>query len=377
MQLTALLYLFIMVCIGYAAKKVNLLPDAANVALPALLTNICYPAMILSTFHNLDIKDLISSGLTVVLITLVVTLLLYFIGGFLFRRRSRPERILFNFMLGIGNVTYVGIPLISIFFGAEGVSYAILHGVVQDVLIWMLYYPSYISKSDKIRIQPFRNPCLIEVMIGLIVTITQIELPVVIIYALDKLSSAASPIALIYLGITIAKYGLFRWVKSTPAIAASVTKVLIVPLVLFCTLYFLNNRYTTLLLCILFACPAPIMSIVWAEQYNGDTELSVNCCICSTLLYLVIISILLTVILHSSEKPPCKVFALTTAVPSLSPVTVPFLVTLTISVFAVSKVTSAEGVPAGVNLTERFIISPTFMLLSPPTISIPDITGVI
>jgi predicted permease len=296
MQLTALLYLFITVFIGCTAKKLKLLPDATTAALPALLTNICYPAMILATFRTLGIKDLLSSGLIVVMVTLVVTLSLYFIGRFLFRNLERPKRILFNFILGIGNVTYVGIPLISIFFGADGVSYAILHGVVQDLLIWLLYYPSYLSKSNKIQTRPFYNPCLIAVMIGLFITITHIELPEFFIYTLDKLSSAASPIALIYLGITIAKYGVFRWIRSTPAMAVSAMKVLIVPLVLFCILSFFTERYHTLLLCVLFACPAPIMSIVWAEQYDGDTELSVNSCICSTLLFLVTMSISLTII---------------------------------------------------------------------------------
>lgn len=294
MQLTALFYLFITVFIGYIATKLKLLPDSAATALPALLTNICYPAMILATFRTLDIQDLLSSGLTIVMITLVATLSLYFVGRFLFRKLERPKRILFNFILGIGNVTYVGIPLISVFFGADGVSYAILHGVVQDLLIWLLYYPSYLRKSEKIQYRSFFNPCLIAVMMGLFITITHIKLPEFFIYTLDKFSSAASPIALIYMGITIAKYGAFQWVRSTPAIVVSAMKVIIVPLVLFGILSIFTEGYPTLLLCTLFACPAPIMSIVWAEQYDGDTELSVNSCICSTLLFLATMSILLS-----------------------------------------------------------------------------------
>jgi predicted permease len=293
MQIDALLYLIITVSIGFAAKKSNQLPDAATVALPALLTNLCYPAMIVLAFSNLSISDLLSSGVTIAVATLLITIALYFIGSLILRKQERPKRILFNFILGIGNVTYVGLPLISIFFGTEGVSFAILHGVVQDVLIWLLYYPAYIGKSNRLQLRPFHNPCIAAVILGLVLTITQIELPGALTYTLEHISSVASPVALIYLGITIAKFGAWGWIRSVPAMAISVIKVLIVPLVLFCLLSFFTGRYNALLLSILFACPAPIMSIIWAEQYNGDIELSVNSCICSTLLYLVSMNILL------------------------------------------------------------------------------------
>ncbi len=291
MHLTALLYLLVTVCIGYTAYRFKLLPDAAATALPAMLTNICYPAMILSTFRDLSVKNLLSSGLTVVIITLVLTLALYTLGKFLFRNAEERRRPLFNFILGIGNVTYVGIPLISIFFGAAGISFAILHGVVQDVLIWLLYCPSFLGKSEARIKQKLLNPCILALIIGLVITITQWKLPAFLNHTLDQLSLAASPIALLFLGLTIAKFGVFRWIRCTPAIMISILKVVLLPLVLFCIVSLLTDRYTTILLCVLFACPAPIMSIVWASQYDGDVELSVNSCICSTQLYLLFIGI--------------------------------------------------------------------------------------
>ncbi len=291
MQLTALLYLFVTVCIGYAANRCKLLPDATTAALPAMLTNICYPVMILSTFRDLSVKNLLSSGLTIVIITLVLTFALYGLGKFLFRKEEEGRRPLFNFILGIGNVTYVGIPLIGIFFGAEGVSFAILHGVVQDVLIWLLYCPSFLGKSKPRIKQKLLNPCILALIVGLFITIMQWKLPAFLNHTIDQLSLAASPIALIFLGLTIAKYGVFRWIRCTPAIMISVLKVVILPLVLFCIVSLLTDRYTTILLCILFACPAPIMSIVWASQYDGDVELAVNSCICSTQLYLLFVGI--------------------------------------------------------------------------------------
>jgi len=296
MQLDAFLYLIIVVCVGFAAIKLKLLPSAVTDTLPLLLTNICYPAMILSLFDRLSIADLKSVGLKIIVITIIVTLLLYFIGKIVLHKLERPQRLMFNFMLGIGNVTYVGIPLISIFFGAEGVYYALIHGVVQDMLIWILYYPTYLGKEAKDKVRLFHNPCMIALIIGLLLTITHLELPSFLTYALNNLSSATSPVALLFLGAIIAKFGLLGWMKSTPAMVASAIKVLAVPLILFCVLGLFTDSYTAMLMSILFACPAPIISIVWAEQYDGDVALSINCCICSTLLYLISMSILLSIV---------------------------------------------------------------------------------
>lgn len=296
MEINALFYLVLAICIGFFANKLKLIPDSATEALPALLINICYPAMILSSFDSLSIQELVSSGLFITIATLAITLILFFLGGFLFRNLERPKKILFNYILGIGNVTYVGIPLISVFFGAKGVSFAILHGVVQDVLIWILYYPTFLKKSEKLRLRPLQNPCLIAVFIGLILVFTGLPLPGFLTLTLEHLSSISSPVALLFLGITIAKYGPFGWTKSVSAIAASLMKVILLPALLFPILFFMTDLNSAILLSILFGCPAPIMSIIWAKQYDGDVELSVNCCICSTLIYLVVVSLILTLV---------------------------------------------------------------------------------
>ena len=73
MDLNPLLYLIIMVFIGFVAYKLRLLPESTSEAIPALLMNITYPAMIITTFQNLDLDFIISSGIIVVVSTAVFT----------------------------------------------------------------------------------------------------------------------------------------------------------------------------------------------------------------------------------------------------------------------------------------------------------------
>jgi malate permease and related proteins len=295
-QFDALLYLVMLVGIGYIGVKVKLIPASVTDLLPQLLINLCYPAMILSSLISINAAELVQTGLTAALITLVITVLLYLLGKVALARIERPKRILFQFMLGIGNVTYVGIPLISIFLGEKGVYYAVIHGVVQDILIWLLFYPSYLDNKKKDKLRLLKNPCMVALILGIFFSIFRIRLPDFLTLTLDRLSFVTSPLALLFLGAIIAEHGALGWIKNIPAIVAGMIKVILLPLLIFFSLILITDSYTSLLMALLFSCPTPIMSIVWARQYDGDTKLSIHSCIFSTLLYLVVMSILLSIL---------------------------------------------------------------------------------
>ena len=77
-QINGLIFFFLTIFIGYFAAKSRLLPVEAADVLPAVLINICYPAMILDTFTHIDTEALLHTGLPVALATLGVTVVLFF-----------------------------------------------------------------------------------------------------------------------------------------------------------------------------------------------------------------------------------------------------------------------------------------------------------
>lgn len=296
MDLNPLLYLIIMVFIGFVAYKLRLLPESTSEAIPALLMNITYPAMIITTFQNLDLDFIISSGIIVVVSTAVFTVSLFVLGRVIFKSQEPTRRALLNFNLGLGNVTYVGIPMLSIFFGPAAVSIAVFHGAIQDIFIWLLYYPTFITNKGKQKLNFFKNPCIIAMIIGITLAITKIRLPSFISITLDNLSFITSPIALLFLGIMMAQYGLSGWIKNPTAIKMSIAKVIVLPLVLFFILNIFVDLYHAIIISLLFGCPTTVMSIVWSKQYDNDVKLAVETCVCSTLMHMVFVGMFLSVI---------------------------------------------------------------------------------
>ena len=295
-QLDGLIFLALAVCIGYAASAWKLVGPAAADILPQLLFNICYPAMILETFSSIDLATLLGSGLPVAVATVVITLILLFGSMVVFRKFPREQRALYIFLAGIGNVTYVAIPLFQVFLSPAAVLVAILHGASQDPLVWSVYNPLLVSsqsRSKNLLKEILTTPCLIATFIGLILVFTGISLPPALLSTASRISSATSPIALLLTGMLIHHYGLFSWVRDKKALFYSVIRVLIFPLATFALMAPFMDPVTAVLLALLFGTPGPLMAVAWATQAKSQVEFTIHCFLASTLLYLIVVSPLL------------------------------------------------------------------------------------
>lgn len=294
MEFDGLLFFFLVILIGFLGAKSRLLPKSAADVLPAVLINICYPAMVLETFTTTDTEQLLTTGLPVVIATLVVTAVLFFGSLLVYRRVTPARRPLLCFITGIGNVSYVAIPLLSVFLGAEGMFIAVVHGAVQDFLIWSVYHQLFLtggsgSKKEVIK-KVVTSPCLIAAIVGLILALCRVTLPGFLQMTISRVNDMTAPVALLFLGMLIERHGLLNWRKDKFSMRFALGKVIVLPCTLFAVLYWVLPVQTALLLALLFGSPAPLTATVWAKQYGGDERFAVNCCICSTLLFLVFMS---------------------------------------------------------------------------------------
>ena len=288
-ELSGLFYLVLMVAIGYGASAAKLLPEKTADTLPQVLFNICYPAMILDTFLTVDTSVVLGTGLPVVVATIAATLILLALGLVLFRKAPEGMRSLYIFLMGVGNVTYVAIPLFSVFLPAQAVLVAILHSTAQDPLIWGIYLPFLLERGQR-KERPIKNaltsPCLIATALGALICFTGIPLPDFIADTAARVSAATSPLALLLIGMLVRQYGLLSWVRDRRALVYSVLKVLALPCCLFLVFRLFLSGTDAILLSILFGSPAPLLSIVWAKQNGQDAAFPVHCFLASTLLFL-------------------------------------------------------------------------------------------
>ena len=84
-----------------------------------------------------------------------------------------------------------------------------------------------------------------------------------------------------------------NWRRDRLAIQYALLKAVALPFALFWILRCFMDTEQAFLLAILFGSPAPLTGVVWCKEYGGDAELAVDCTICSTLMFLVVMSAVL------------------------------------------------------------------------------------
>lgn len=286
-MLDGVIYVILMIAAGYGLVRGKLLPKESSGIVSSLLMTLCFPAMIIMGFLALDPKELLHTGLTTSIVTVVFSLLPAAV--LLLKRKKGPLHSLYSFICGIGNVSFVCIPLMRLFLPEETMVTVYLHVSIMDFLIWGLFHPAFAGKQNpKQWKKVLAEPCMVAVLIGLTLCVFRIRLPSFLAMPMEALDACVSPLALVFLGMTLAQYGgSARWLSKAP-ILYTLYKVVAYPLVIFGLLYFFLPQQEALLLAILFGAPAPVASVILTQRYTNDPTAAIANLIPSTIAYFLI-----------------------------------------------------------------------------------------
>lgn len=145
--------LFLLIGAGALGVKMGWLKAEGRQMLSSLLVNLVVPAMIVNSYRmefSMEIlRNLLAAfGLSVLAILMgtVLTLLLT-------ARQKDSRAPIFRFACVFSNAAYMGFPLISALFGAEGLLYASAYVTVFNILLWTMGY-GMVSGSNSPRPLP-------------------------------------------------------------------------------------------------------------------------------------------------------------------------------------------------------------------------------
>lgn len=275
--------------IGISAAKCGIIRDRGRRGISFFLVNICYPVMILANIWQTDFRLLWVQSAFTVAFCAVLTTFLFVAGNIYFHRKAYQNPSLWNFMLGIGNVAYIGIPILNMFFGSPAVIIAIVYSSVGDLFIWLLYYPAVLSGSRRPLRVVLLNPCLIILLVSIVLSIARIPVPSALVPVLKSSTAVVSVVALFYVGIILADTRIREIFRSSAPWKFSAIKVMVLPTICFFILWPFTGLYKAAVLSILAGSPAPILSMVWTKENPSAQREATNCFVASTLLFLVLI----------------------------------------------------------------------------------------
>lgn len=282
--------LFLLIGCGFVAVKTGVLKQEGKQTLSNLLLYLVVPAMIVHSYmmefseeilHNL----LAAFGMSVlaILIGTAITLLLTA------RRKDRRAPI-FRFACVFSNAAYMGFPLISALFGAEGLLYASAYVTVFNILLWTMGYGMVSGSSNpkEVARSLLHTPVLYAMVVGLAVYLLQIPVPNLIAQPIDLLSGMNTPLSMLITGMLIAAGDLKSIVCDRHIWKLAALRMVLIPAVcvaVFALLGFHGMSAQVVLL--LECCPAAAITSVFAVQFGYEERFAAGSVVLTTLLSIV------------------------------------------------------------------------------------------
>ena len=298
-----MLVLFLLMVVGFVCRKIGLLNDESSKKISGLVVNVANPALILSAGINPESTIQGTEFLKTLCLALAIYACLIIISFIIPRILRVPvsERGLYKVMTIFSNIGFMGFPLISAVYGDDALLYAALFMIPYNVLIYT--YGLAVIKGNagddsedqtsvKDTLKKVFNVGVIACILMFVLYLTRLPVPSVIEDTVDYLSNLTAPLSMIIIGDSITKINFKKLLTNWRLIVFTLIKLVVIPVVGVLLLSLCGISGDLLGVCmIMLATPVGSMTVMLAEQYDGNTELAASGVAFTTVLSVITIPI--------------------------------------------------------------------------------------
>jgi len=277
--------LFIIMAVGFYAKKKKFLNIASDKGLSELLLNITLPFMIITSFNIKYEIEMANNAQKILLYSFLIHISLVFISKALFFKFPKNKQQVFRFITIFSNVGFMGYPVLESIYGGVGVFYAAIFNIPFNILVWTVGVMLFTGEKDfKSMRKALANPALIAVIIGIVLFVTSIRLPIPIESSLKIVGSTTTPISMIIVGSMLGEMKFKDAFSNISVYYAAIVRLFIVPIIIYVVLKLLKVDELLINICVILeAMPAAVMAAIIAEKYDGDNLLASQCVFITTI----------------------------------------------------------------------------------------------
>lgn len=274
--------IFIVVFVGYALKRFNMVPESLAGPLNTLAFNVLFPCLCVKQLQTTDMNmEYLWMGIYAVITFLISVPILCAIvpkfvpqrgqAGVVIQGAFRSNSILFamSLMISVCGEENSGPILVMV-----AVATLLFNSIAVIVLSRFSETGAQSSLSPlKTAIQILKNPLIVGTLVGIVLRILPIDMPKVIMTPINNLATSATPIAMLAIGL---RFDFKSIAKNIKAIGiATLSKLVIMPLVWTVVGYLIGFR--SYVLCAIFlehACPSATGGVPMAEAMGCDSKLA-------------------------------------------------------------------------------------------------------
>lgn len=290
--LQQMLALFILMLIGYACGRKDILDAATTKKISWLVVNVANVAMILQAGldnqNDMPKETLLIVGVLAALMY-VLLILLAAVLPFLLRAKKETYGI-YRTMLVFSNVGFMGFPLLLALAGTQAVLYA---AIFQFLFSFLLYSYGITNISGGREGGGFEwkrmiNPGLIACVLAIVSFFAKVDMPDFVDTTLKNLANLTAPLSMLVIGQSFTEFKLTELFTDVRLLIFTAIKMLVIPIAAMLLVKQWVTDPTILTVClVMLSTPVASMTAMFAQQYDGDYELASRGVALSTLLAVV------------------------------------------------------------------------------------------
>lgn len=285
--------LFLTMLIGYIFGKKGLADDNGKSLLTDLVLFVTLPASILKSFQIEFDHQILIACMTIAIAGVVIQIGSYVLGMFLYNHYGESRKKVLQYATICSNAGILGNPIAEGIFGQMGMMYASIYVIPQRIFMWSVGLTYFTEASDKKTLckKVATHPCILSVLIGFLLMVTQIQLPEVLNVTIKTVAGANTFLAMALVGLILSKVKLTELVERD-TIYYAVIRLVFIPLLVYigCRLASVDDLVTGVSV-VLAAMPAASVTAVMASKYKKDEAFATKCVVFTTLFSLVTVPV--------------------------------------------------------------------------------------
>lgn len=225
--------------------------------------------------------------LAVFCVSVGIQLFAAFAGKYFYPHADERERAVFRYGTIASNATFLGYPVVMGLYGSRGLLYASIYLIPQRIVTWSAGVSCFTDAKGKSAFGSIlTHPCIVSVGIGLVLMISQVQLPAALLKTLGYASDCNTALSMLIIGNILAEVK-FREIVSKKNLWFCTVRLLVFPgLVYVCCRLLGLDGLVTGVSTVLAGMPAAATTAILAAKYDGDSKLAVKVVSLSTLLSL-------------------------------------------------------------------------------------------
>lgn len=287
--------MFLYMLAGIYLYKKKYITKQGSKELGAMLLRIVIPCVIIKSYmttYSIQKAEELCIAFVLSLLSLVLAMIVSYI---IYGKRYGIE----NFSASFSNAGFIGIPLAQAVYGEEAVFYIASYVALLNLFQWT--YGVYLLTQNKKKIgvkAVVSNPIVIALIIGLVLFFLPVTIPEIVKTAMSGIAGLNSPLAMIILGVYIAQMNPVNIFTNIRIYLCALLRLIVLPVLTWLLFLILPIENEMIKNVVVMAAATPVGAnvAIFAQQYDKDYLLSVQCVCLTTILSFISIPLLFMIV---------------------------------------------------------------------------------